>query len=82
MTSSAPEFARLEYAPRKGGEEVAYVARRPTEDLILLRRVSGSVITTDLEPTSYRGALLSTLLHATVYIFTQLAEFDEVKLFS
>jgi hypothetical protein len=27
-----------------------------------------------LEPISYRGALLSTLLHATVYVFTQFAE--------
>jgi hypothetical protein len=27
-----------------------------------------------LEPISYRGELLSTLLHATVYVFTQFAE--------
>jgi hypothetical protein len=30
--------------------------------------------TRGLEPISYRGALLSTLLHATVYVFTQFAE--------
>jgi hypothetical protein len=30
--------------------------------------------TRGLEPISYRGVLLSTLLHATVYVFTQFAE--------
>jgi hypothetical protein len=30
--------------------------------------------TRGLEPISYRGALLSTLLHATVYVYTQFAE--------
>jgi hypothetical protein len=30
--------------------------------------------TRGLEPLSYRGALLSTLLHANVYVFTQFAE--------
>jgi hypothetical protein len=32
------------------------------------------VVTRGLEPISYRGALLSTLLHATVYVITQFAE--------
>jgi hypothetical protein len=36
--------------------------------LILFRKA-----TRDLEPFSYRGALLSTLLHANVHVFTQFA---------
>jgi hypothetical protein len=35
---------------------------------------SFSKATRGLEPNSYRGALQSTLLHATVYVFTQFAE--------
>jgi hypothetical protein len=31
-------------------------------------------VTSGLEPISYTGVLLSTLLHATVYVFTQFAE--------
>jgi hypothetical protein len=30
--------------------------------------------TRGLEPISYRGALLNTFLHATVYVYTQFAE--------
>jgi hypothetical protein len=32
------------------------------------------ITTRGLEPISYRGALLSTLLHATVHVYTQFAE--------
>jgi hypothetical protein len=36
--------------------------------------VSSPVVTTGLEPVSYIGALLSPLVHAIVYVFTQFAE--------
>jgi hypothetical protein len=34
----------------------------------------GALLSTLLHTISYRGALLSTLLHATVYVYTQFAE--------
>jgi hypothetical protein len=34
----------------------------------------------NLEPTSYRAALMSTLLHATVYVYTQFAECTIVEI--
>jgi hypothetical protein len=34
-----------------------------------------AIYTTGLEPIGYRVALLSTLLHATVYVYTQFAEY-------
>jgi hypothetical protein len=36
--------------------------------------VSSPKATRSFEPNSYKGALLSTLLHATVYVYTQFAE--------